>query len=181
MRTRKEAADVPQFGSAQPKPEQVKVSPDLARVVEKVFLKENMDLVYNEVEDSFRVGEGRNERGILTEALDNSIPIARKAFSLMITAKLEREKFEIENEVYFCELRTKATESLEEDKKLGKRTKMITDADIISRMAYLDPDRYRDQESNRRKLELTVKSLEHMVTMSGEKCSELQIQVSKQR
>lgn len=154
---------------------------DFERIVEKVLTLDNADATYDELEKALRIGEKRSEPGMILQALDTAEVNARKAHRLWMLARIEREKWELDNEVIFSAMRTEATKALQREKDQGLRSKQITDADVASMCATLYPDEYRHQEVKRKRVEAMVKSMEHLSEVWLSRCRSLQAMLTRQR
>jgi hypothetical protein len=154
--------------------------PDLARVVETVFI-DNIFEEWKHLEAALQLGEKRAEHAHQIVAIDKAAARAYRAHRLYITARDVREAWELENEPIFSAMWSEATRDLQREKNSGARSKQITDADVKARCATMFPDEYRAQEDRRRKLELTVKSLERLAGLWEGRQGDLRSMVSKQR
>lgn len=154
--------------------------PEIARIVETQIVEHPWD-VYQELEAALRVGERRADHGSVNASLDEAETNARKAYRLWLTAKLESDRWRLDNEVVFGAMRLKATETLQQEKTMGLRNKQITDADVEAMVASLYPDEWRSQELKRKKVELMVKSMENLNECWLSRCRSLQAMLNKQR
>jgi hypothetical protein len=156
------------------------VRPDLDRIVEEVFVRD-LYAEWKELEAGLTVGEKRSEHAYAVRELDLAASRAYRAHRLYLTARAAREEWEAENETIFGAMVAQAHHELEVEKEAGTRKKQITDADIRSKVATLFPDEWQAQERKRRKVELTVKSLERLAEIWFNKCADLRAGVGKQR
>lgn len=156
------------------------LDPDFERIVETIFVEQPLEM-YTKLEKALRVGDGRADHGSVNKSLDEAESNARLAFRLSITAKLERDRWERENDVVFAGMRAEATSVLQREKDQKLRSKQITDADVESACAALFPDEWRHQEHKRRKVELMVKNMENLAEMWASRCRSLQAMLAKQR
>jgi hypothetical protein len=138
------------------------ITPDFARIVESVYASDAFK-DYDDLEKNLEVGEQRGDYLSLREHLDKAEQRARRAHRLYLGAKLERANWERDAEVTSAAMRNAAHEELEEEKATGDRKKMITDADVTSRVAEKFPDEWRAQETTRHKLKGVESSIEHLV------------------
>jgi hypothetical protein len=161
-------------------PKKRALRPDLARVVEEVFVRD-IHAEWKELEKGLDVGEKRSEHGHSIAELDRAAGRAYRAHRLYLTARGAREEWEAENEVIFGAMVSQATHALQTEKDAGTRSKQITDADVKSRVATHLPDEWRAQEKRRRDAELTVKSLERLAEIWVGKCRDLAALVGKLR
>lgn len=159
-----------------------KLGAPMQRLVEKTFLLEaEVDAAADRLTGDIVIGPGRADYGTVMSHLDRAEENARLAFRLMVTGKREREAFEADAEVQTSAMRNEAVRHLEEEKKDGSRTKQITDADVLSKMAALFGDEWKSLALARRSLDLTVKALEHQVDNWASRCRTLQTIASKLR
>jgi hypothetical protein len=170
------------FPSAQPQGDGPKLTPAMSRIVERTFLADD------ELEDAdvrltkaLSIGERRGDYGTVMKALDEAEDHARLAMRLSLSAKLQRTRFELDAEVVAAAMRTEAVHALDEEKRTGGRTKQVTDADVVSKMASLFTDEWQSLADERRRLELTDRRLEHQVENWSSRCRSLQAIVNKLR
>ncbi len=163
------------------KAEGVELDPAFARIVERVFINQDADKVYERLEADLRVGEKLEHPGALVRALDKAETNARLAHRLYITAKIERERWELENEIVFGGMRSEATRHLQIEKDEGKRNKQITDADVVSMSAQMFTDQYVAQEMTRRKVKAMEETLSHLSEVWLSRCRTLQVMLGRAR
>lgn len=156
------------------------IRPDLERITEEVFIRD-LYAEWKKLEAALEVGEKRSEHGHAMRELDRAATNAYQAHRLYLTARAAREEWEAENETIFGAMVSQATHELEVEKEAGTRKKQITDADVRAKVATLFPDEWKAQERKRRKVELTVKSLERLAELWMGKCRDLQALVGKLR
>lgn len=153
------------------------VRPDLARVVEKVWV-DDVEATYDRLEAALRAGEKRSERPFLHEALDDSSQNYYLAQRLSATAKLERSRWELENAVVFADMRSKAIQSLNEEKDDRKARgepvgKAISEADVEMRASVLFHEKWKEQKMHRERVERTVDLLEQLASAWQFRCNAL--------
>lgn len=151
------------------------------RIVEKVFAVEDPEKTYARLEKDLRVGEERSDAGVLVKALDLAETNARFAHRLSYVAKLEKDRWEMENDARLGAMRGSATRALEEEKEKKIRTKQITDADVEAQMALLFKDEYMELKGKRRRVELMARSLENLAETWASRCRTLQVLVGRTR
>ena len=156
------------------------VRPDLARVVETVFVRD-IHAEWKDLEAGLELGEKRSDHAHAVAALDKTAARAYRAHRLYLTARAAREDWELENEVIHGAMWSAATRDLQQEKVQGLRSKQVTDADVKARVATMFPDEYQAQEKRRRDLELTVKSLERLAEIWFNRCRDLQAMVGRLR
>ncbi len=161
--------------------EKQRLRPDLDRVVRKIFKDDPIDEEYDRLEEALRLGEKRNEPAFLLEALDNAEDHLLKAARLHARARVERERWEIENAPVTGSMRSEATRSLQEEKANGERAKQITDADVVARIKLMFPDEWSEQEIRRLQIEKTVSLIGTLQEAWVSRCRSLQTMVSKSR
>jgi len=157
-----------------------KLRPDLAKIVETVFVNDVHE-TWKKLREALSIGEKRSDHGTLQRALDNAERYAYDAHRLFVTAKVERERWERENDVIFGAMWSEATADLQREKDSGIRSKQITDADIRARTATLHPDEFQAQETHRAKIKATVDSLENLAEQWNSRCRTLQTMLGKLR
>jgi len=177
---KKTGYDFPSANKARGKSADGGVRPDLERIVEEVFVRD-LYAEWKELEAGLTVGEKRSEHAYAVRELDLAANRAYRAHRLYLTARAAREEWEAENETIFGAMMAKASHELEVEKEAGTRKKQITDADVRAKVATLFPDEWQAQERRRRKVELTVKSLERLAELWMGKCRDLQALVGKLR
>lgn len=150
-----------------------KVRADLEKIVTKVFVVDLHDQ-WLKLREALTVGEKRSEHGVLNKALDEAEKNAHMAHRVYITAKIERERWERENDTIWGAMWSEATQSIQKEKNEGTRAKQVTDADIKSRVATLHPDAYQEIEVRRAKIKATVDSLEDLAVQWKSRCKSLQ-------
>lgn len=156
------------------------LNPRVQRIVDSVFI-DDPDVVYARVEASLRVGEKRTDYATLMRALDEAETNARDAHRLMITAKLEVERWELENKPIFAAMREQARDAIQLEKDKKQRSKAVTDADVEDMAAIMFPDEYAAQQLKQRRADLAVKSMEDLVAKCDSRCRSLQTMLSKLR
>jgi outer membrane murein-binding lipoprotein Lpp len=170
------------FPSAQSKNDSPEYSPAMRRLVERIFLAEDeIEAAAKRLESALVIGEKRSDYGTVMRALDEAEDNARLAHRLMVTAKMERDRYELSAEVVMAAMRSAAKDTLEKEKRDHENKKMITDADVLSRMASIYTDEWEQLGSDRRSLDLAVKHLEHQVDNWSSRCRSLQTIASKLR
>lgn len=161
-------------------PRKAKLREDLDKIVEVVFVN-NMQETWERLRKALVIGEKRSDHGTLQQALDRAEKNAHDAHRLYVTAKVEHQRWERENDVVFSAMWSKANRSLQKEKDDGLRSKQITDADIKARMATLWPDEYSAQETRRAKVKATVEALEDLAEQWKSRCRTLQTMMGKLR
>lgn len=156
------------------------LDPEFERIVTKIFVDHPLE-EYERLETALRIGEKRSDRGTVNKALDEAEANARTAHRLWMTAKVEHQRWELENQVLFGAMRAEATKTLQREKDQKLRNKQITDADVEATCALLFPDEYKHQEVKRRKVEAMVKSMENLCECWMSRCRSLQAMLGKQR
>ena len=156
------------------------IAPGFARIVERIFIADP-EAAYARLESDLRIGDERATYGALTKALDEAETNARTAHRLYISAKVERERWELDNEVAFGAMRAEATRSLQREKDTKARSKQITDADVASECAMLFPDEYRAQALTRKKVKAMEDSLANLSEVWLIRCKSLQTMLGRQR
>lgn len=149
-----------------------KVRADLEKIVTTVFVVDLHDS-WMKLRAALTVGEKRSEHGVLNKALDEAEEHSHLAHRVYITAKIERERWERENDTVWGAMWSEATKSLQKEKDEGLRAKQVTDADIKARVATLFPDEYVDIEVRRAKIKATVDSLEDLAECWKSRCRSL--------
>lgn len=154
--------------------------PGFQSVIETLWVQD-IKATYDSLEEALRVGDQRTDYGSVMRHLDEAERNARIAHKLWISSKLEKRRWDLDNEVTFGAMRGEATASLQREKEKGLRAKQITDADVESRCATMFPDEYRSQEITRYKLHLLVDSMQNLSDLWQSRCKSLQVILSKQR
>lgn len=147
------------------------VAADMQAVVERLF---HVDIGrdYDRIESDMTIGEKRTDYGTLMAALDRAEDNARIAHKLYITAKLERERAEMNADTVEAPMRDKAIRELEAEKE-GGRKKQITEGDVNARIAEKWPDEYRSNREQRAKLKLAEEHLLRLADLLVQRCRSL--------
>lgn len=187
----REATDTPEVREAFGVPDDLVYNPNAAvekeldpgfqRVVERVLIHDGIDEVYARLEKALRVVERLESAGNYVRALEEAAPNAWLSKRLHVTAKVERQRWEFDNEVLFGAMRAEATRELQREKDEGKRSKQITDADVAMKCAALYQDEYRAQEMRRARAKAMEEALAHMVEVWMVHVRTLQILVGRAR
>lgn len=159
---------------------QVRTDPHMSRIFETLF---EVDIWedFKRLKSALRVGEKHRDYATLMKALDDAEDNARLAHSLFVNAKLITERFEADALLIEAGMRKEANGALQAEKAEGKRSKSITDADVVAQCATMYPDEWSRLQVERRQHKLTVSHLEHLVTCWTSRCRSLQTMVSKVR
>jgi hypothetical protein len=157
-----------------------KVRSDLEKIVESTFVND-LHSSWEKLRLALKLGEKRSDHSALHKALDEAEENAHLAHRVFVTAKLERERWERENDVVWGAMWSEATKSLQKEKEEGLRAKQVTDADIKARVATLYPDEYVEIEVRRAKIKATVDTLENLSDAWGSRCRSLGIMKSSLR
>lgn len=172
-----------EFPSAQPA-EEVPLGAGFQRIIEHVFI-DDVWASYEKLESTLRIGDERKDYGRVMKEVDDAETNAREAHRLWMTAKVERERWELENRVVFASMRETAQQQLEREKdakiKAKESSKMITEEDMISRVALLFPDEYRHQEVTRKKVKAMEDSMADLAAKWDSRCRSLGTVANKLR
>jgi hypothetical protein len=162
---------------------EVPLSPGFDRVVEKVFIRdpEKIHSEYVRLERELHIGVDHGTYTALMAAMDRAETNVRSANRLHISSQLERDRWEMDNEVYWAGMREEATAILHNEKVSGARSKQITDADVAAKIAKEYPDQYRAQEIQRTSVKRMVDSLKNLEEAWMMRCRTLQAMLNKQR
>lgn len=159
---------------------EIPIGEAFSTIIDTIFVDDPAG-VYQKLENALTVGVNRSEHGFLQEALDNAESNARLAHRLWTTASLERQRWELENEVVFAAMRRTANEVLERERAQKVRSKTITESDVDSMCAALYPDEYRAQELRRGKVKAMEESMRNLADLWKSRCGSLQTMLSKLR
>lgn len=146
-----------------------KLRPDLEKIVETVFVNDIHE-TWQRLRKALKIGEKRSDHGTLQLALDDAEDNAHDAHRLYLTAKIERERWERENDTIWGAMWSEATRSLQHEKDTGVRAKQLTDADIKARVATLYPEEYQEIEVRRATIKAVVDSLEDLAVEWKSRC-----------
>jgi len=153
------------------RPKETPISDWFFGIQEKVFVDgDDPESVYDALEGKLKASD---KLGHHNAALDEAEANWRLAHRLYMTAKVERLRWEQDNDTTFASLWEAANRELQTEKDLGNRSKQITDADIKARCAKLFPDEMRAQEVARARAKATEDTLAHLVEAWGQKCKSL--------
>jgi hypothetical protein len=171
-----ERAKVPEnpfdFQSANSKKKKSKLRGDLEKIVETNFVVD-LHESWLKLRAALVIGEKRSEHGTLNKALDEAEENAHLAHRVYVTAKIEREAWERENDTVWGAMWSEANKSLQKEKNEGLRAKQLTDADIKARVATLYPEEYQEIEVRRARIKATVDSLEDLAVQWKSRCKSL--------
>lgn len=157
------------------------LNPEIERIVETVFVEHPFE-EYKRLEKALELGpEKRSDHGSVNASLDAAERNARLAHRVMITAKAEQHRWELENAEIFAAMRLESTKVLQSEKDAGKRNKTITDADVDSMCARLFGDEWVYQQLKRRRVDLAVKNMDNLVDVWTSRCNSLRVIFQKQR
>jgi hypothetical protein len=156
------------------------LSPEFQAIVKTTF-EAHPHALYKQLELKLTVGEGRAEHASVAKALDEAETCWRQAYRLYLSARLEVERWELDNAPVLASMRGRATRELQREKDEGHRSKAITDADVEAKMAALWPDEYKAATERGLRAKLMLKSMEHLAEAWGSRCRSLQTIHSKQR
>lgn len=140
------------------------VSPDYARIVERIYAVD-VWRDYELLERDLEVGDGRGDFATVAKHVDAVETKARRAHALYLSAKLELLRFQQECERVQAGMRTKALDSIEDEKAAGERKKQITDGDVRSRMFEMFPDEFGHEERKLAELKGAVDHLERLAEL----------------
>jgi hypothetical protein len=150
------------------------------RIVETLFVEKPFE-TYQKLEAALKVGDDRGDHSALNRSLDNAESNARLAHRLWMTAKVERERWEIENGIVFGAFKHEAMKTLQHEKDQGLRSKQITDADMETMCMVLFPVEYKEQEIKRKKVKATEESMANLAEVWLSRCRSLNAMLSKSR
>jgi hypothetical protein len=150
------------------------------RIATTLIVEHPME-IYQKLEAALKVGDQRTDHGSVNKSLDEAESNCRLAHRLWSSAKLEYERWRLDNNQVFGAMWLEATVVLQKEKDAKLRNKQITDADVESMCSSLFPEQWRAQEIKRKKVELMVKSMENLTECWISRCRSLQAMLSKQR
>lgn len=156
------------------------VRPDLAMIVKSIFVVD-MHKTWRRLRRKLRIGEKRSDYATIRKALDEAEHDAQQAHRLYVTAKVERDRWEMNQEVSSTAMWSKATRTLQEEKDSKLRNKAITDADVRARCAALFPDEWRHLEDQRSRLKETVSNFQNLAELWQSRCHTLRTMLDKLR
>jgi hypothetical protein len=175
-----------EFPSANRSSDAPDYSPALRRVVETIFLKEDeIEATARDLVVELRIGDARNDYGTVMRRLDEAEDNARKAHRLWVTARAERERYELDAQAIEGALRERAialinSDRLDEKVATGK-SKTVTEADVKLKIASQFADEWTALEHERSRLKLAVEHFEHQVGNWASRCRSLQTIAGKLR
>ncbi len=147
------------------------------RIVERVYNVPTPLVEYEALENALTVGEQRSDYSSLSKALDVAEDNARRAHKLYLVVRQDRKRWDTEKEIITAPMRSNATYELEREKKDGSRTKQITDADVLAKMAALYPDEFEHFETRAAKLKGMEEHILLWVDLWKSRCGSLQTMV----
>lgn len=173
------AANVQDF-VAPDAPLEVPLTGDFMRIVESIYIDRPFES-YKRLEQALVLGETRGDYGSLVKALDEAETNAREAHRLWMTARLERVRWEKDNEMVRAAMRQEATRHLEQEKEAGARKKQITEADVEGTCNALFPDEWKHQEMKREKVKAMEETTKNLCERWSSRCAGLQTMVKGAR
>lgn len=117
--------------------------------------------------------DGQLERGVLEHDLNESQDYARRAHRLFVHAKVTLKEFEHDCAEVDAAIRDAAKATLEQQKKDGRKTKMITDADVVAEMAQQFPDAWSTIQSRKERAKRMVDHLERLAELYQQRCNDI--------
>lgn len=124
---------------------------------------------YLEIKSSLSV-KGSLTPGSVKKAANNAEQMADRAFRLYCVGRVEYEAYLREIAVIEAALRDAAVDALEQQKAKGKRTKQITDADVLSEISQRYPDEWNDVQDRKLKVKMMSKYLTNLSELSKSRC-----------
>lgn len=156
------------------------IDPAVRKIVETIF-RVDFAKESKRLHENLTVGEGRNDHATVALHLDHAPDNAVDAHRLWVNMKIEYERYKLDREPMMARMRENANDALQSEKDAGSRSKTITEADIKAKIAELYPDEYRDQELEKKRLELAVDNLEVFAKMWSEKGNDLRTILNRMR
>ncbi len=156
------------------------MSNSFQQIIESIQVKNPWES-YEKLEAELEIGFSRNDHGSINEALDKAETNARRAHHLLSTAKLERARWEIDNDAQWSRIKTEAQAELQREKDVGKRSKMITEGDISVRIATMFPEIWLQSERKRSEMKVLEESMTNLVELWVSRCRSLQTMLAKSR
>lgn len=152
---------VPDYGSA------------VSGLVERVFSLDDPDGTMDEIIEAIENNDSLTP-GNLRSKLAGSANLLRKAHLLLVNTKEAYQRFEHEYATLEASMREEATRELELEKRTvvkedakGKpifmRTKMVTDPDVMGRVAEMYPDEFREMANRKLRGDKTIDHISHLV------------------
>jgi hypothetical protein len=169
------------WGSAQPKGKEAPLADGFEQIIAAMVVP--LDEIFPRYQKLVAViaEDEHGTRGTTAQRLDRMEPAAREAHCLLVTAKIEKRAWEIENRALFASMWSEATRLLEQERTEKVRTKAITNDDVEFTCASQHFDEYKHQEIRKVKTTEMVHSLENLVKVIGDKCEDLRVILNKQR
>ena len=146
-------------------------------IVNSVF-SEDPEGDFDAIVQSLRIGEKRTDRNTLLKANDDAEDCARRAHRLYLSALLAVQGWKLDVEVLTASMRSEATRELQREKTEGLRSKQITDADVVAKMAVLHPDEFRDRELFITRLDGMVEHLRKLADLATMRCTKTQTMIN---
>lgn len=150
------------------------MSKDFEQIVTSVYeidtLKE-----YTRLESQLTIGEDRSDYATVLSHLDRAENNARVAHKLYLSSKIERERWQAENEPIRAAIWSKAERELQREKDDKARNKSITNEDVRARALELHPDEFQAYEMYLARVNGTEKHLEKLSELWTSRCRTLQV------
>ena len=148
--------------------------PDLQRgfqVIVSDLFKSGYDVAkeWAEVRDGLEIKDALTPER-LKRAANGQERLAERAHQLYIVAKVEVSAYMRETESTYGAIRDAATQELEKQKANKSRTKMITEADVLTTAAQLYPDEWSDICTRRERAEAMLAQLQNLAGLARSRC-----------
>lgn len=141
-----------------------------SHILETIFSEDvDVESEYAAIEDSLSIKESLTP-GVLKEATNRAEEMARRAFRLYVLAKIEHDAYVRESDAMLADLRKVAVAALERDRVNKVRTKNITDVDVLSTIAELYPEQWKDLSDRRSKADGMLAYLSNLASLSKSRC-----------
>lgn len=150
-------------------------------LVERTFAPFDWSKALDRFDAWMALGDHRTEEAHIRKAHEEGPEIMGSVHDVYIQVKFAREAWELENDTMLGAMRAAATEVLEAEKEKKIRTKMITEADINTKVAAMFPDEWAAQEKRRLQYKLVEERAKHCVERGTIRCRHLDTMMNRLR
>lgn len=162
-------------------PKEKPVDRRMPGLVERTFRPIEWDKILDRFDAWMGLGDKRTEEAHIRKAHEEGPEIMGSVHDVYIQVKFAREGWELDNDTMLGAMRAAATEVLETEKEKKIRTKMITEADINTKVAAMFPDEWAAQEKRRLQYKLVEERAKHCVERGTIRCRHLDTMLNRLR
>jgi hypothetical protein len=151
---------------------------ELERMVQVAF--EDRDAIA-EIYKAVKEWMGPTEVGEVSHRLNKGESLWHELTRATLSAKIQRQQWEIENATAFGAMRLDATEQLTSERAMQTKAKPITEKDVDAKCYALYPDAFKRQELERERVLRAVDLLVAMLDQVASRIKTLQVMMGRGR